>query len=131
MGYETMESRENKTAKEIGYIEMDSIFSPVLLVGINIENVRVGKMTNWEKIVLNIKTDGTILPEEAFNESIKILIEQFSVLLPDASKKKKEKKLEEDSKGEKEGVDESSDLEITEDEEKVEVIKKRGRPKKS
>lgn len=131
MGYETIESRESKTAKEIGYIEMDSIFSPVLLVGINIENVRVGKMTNWEKIVLNIKTDGTILPEEAFNESIKILIEQFSVLLSGASKKKKEKKIEEDSKEEKEGVDESSDLEITEDEEKVEVTKKRGRPKKS
>ena len=50
-GYETIESREHKS-NEIGYIEIDSLFSPVINVGINIENVRVGKMTNWEKLTL-------------------------------------------------------------------------------
>ncbi len=79
MGYEMVENRETKE-KRVNYIEMDSIFSPVTHVGINVENARVGKMTNWDKITLNITTDGTITPEEAFNESVKILIEQISAL---------------------------------------------------
>ena len=78
-GYETIESREGKK-QEIGYIEMDSIFSPVMHVGADVENVRVGKMTNWEKLILNITTDGTITPEEAFNQAVEILINQFSSL---------------------------------------------------
>ncbi len=78
-GYETIESRDSKK-QEIGYIEMDSIFSPVMHVGADIENVRVGKMTNWEKLILNITTDGTITPEEAFSQAVEILISQFSSL---------------------------------------------------
>lgn len=78
-GYETLESREN-VKHEIGYIEMDSIFSPLLAVGINVENTRVGKMTNWDKLVLDILTDGTITVEESFKRSVEILIEQFSAL---------------------------------------------------
>lgn len=79
LGYETIENRENKE-KEIGYIEMDSLFSPVLGVGIKVENVRVGKMTNWDKLILDIKTDGTMTPEEAFNQSVDILLAQFNAL---------------------------------------------------
>ena len=79
LGYETIESRENKE-KEIGYIEMDSLFSPVLGVGIKVENVRVGKMTNWDKLILDVKTDGTMTPEEAFHQSVAILLEQFNAL---------------------------------------------------
>ena len=62
IGYETIENREKKV-KEIGYIEMDSIFSPILSVGIKIENVRVGKMVNWDKLIFNITTDVTIRAE--------------------------------------------------------------------
>ncbi len=79
MGYEMVENREEKE-KRINYIEMDSIFSPVTHVGINVENARVGKMTNWDKFILDIMTDGTISPEEAFNESVKILLEQIEAL---------------------------------------------------
>lgn len=80
-GYRMTEGgkRENK---EIGYIEIDSVFSPVTVVSINVDSARVGKMTNWDKLVLNVKTDGTISPEEAFNEAVKILVDQFSALLP-------------------------------------------------
>lgn len=80
-GYKMTEGskRENK---EIGYIEVDSIFSPVTLVSIKVENARVGKMTNWDKLILNVKTDGTISPEDAFHEAVKILVDQFSALLP-------------------------------------------------
>jgi DNA-directed RNA polymerase subunit alpha len=82
-GYKMTEGskRENK---EVGFLEIDSIFSPVTIVSINVDNARVGKMTNWDKLLLNVKTDGTISPEEAFNEAIKILVDQFSALLPGA-----------------------------------------------
>ena len=81
-GYKMSEG--GKRDNEIGYIEIDSIFSPVLSVSIDVENARVGKMTNWDKLVLNIKTDETITPQEAFEQSVKILVDQFSALLPDA-----------------------------------------------
>jgi DNA-directed RNA polymerase subunit alpha len=79
-GYRMPEGTK-KENREIGYIEIDSIFSPVTLVSINVENARVGKMTNWDKLILNVKTDGTITPEQAFNEAVKILVEQFSALI--------------------------------------------------
>lgn len=79
LGYETIESREEQK-KELGYIDIDSLYSPVLTVGLDIENVRVGKMVNWEKLVLDIQTDGTISPEEAFRGSTEILIDQLNAV---------------------------------------------------
>ncbi len=79
LGYETIESREEKK-KELGFIDIDSIYSPVLTVGLDVENVRVGKMVNWEKLILDIQTDGTITPEEALNTATSILIEQFTAI---------------------------------------------------
>jgi DNA-directed RNA polymerase subunit alpha len=81
-GYKMSEG--GKRDNELGYIEIDSIFSPVLSVSIDVESARVGKMTNWDKLVLNIKTDETITPQEAFEQSVKILVDQFSALLPNA-----------------------------------------------
>jgi DNA-directed RNA polymerase subunit alpha len=121
-GYETIESREDKK-HEIGYIEMDSIFSPILSVGLNIENMRVGKMTNWDRLTLNILTDGTITVEDAFRQTVSILIDQFHALV--------EKEKEDDNK-EKEIKNENKENieEIKTEEEKQEKVKKRGRPKK-
>jgi DNA-directed RNA polymerase subunit alpha len=79
-GYKMAEAAK-KENREIGYMEIDSVFSPVTLVSIDVENTRVGKMTNWDKLILNVKTDGTITPENAFNEAVKILVEQFNSLL--------------------------------------------------
>ncbi|MFA6416962.1 MAG: DNA-directed RNA polymerase subunit alpha [Patescibacteria group bacterium] len=81
-GYKMSEGNK-KENKEIGFIEIDSIFSPVTVVSIQVDNARVGKMTNWDKLVLNVKTDGTISPEDAFNEAVKILVEQYKALLPE------------------------------------------------
>ncbi|MEI6378523.1 MAG: DNA-directed RNA polymerase subunit alpha [Candidatus Falkowbacteria bacterium] len=80
MGYETIEARENRK-KEIGYIDVDSIFSPVRSVGIHVENTRVGKMTNWDKLTLDITTNGSIDAQEAFKQSVRILIDQFNALI--------------------------------------------------
>mgnify|MGYP001806364837 CR=1 FL=1 len=82
-GYRLSEGakRENN---ELGYIEIDSIFSPVLAVSLDVENTRVGKMTNWDKLLIDLKTDGTLSPLEAFNQAAQILVDQFSALLPHA-----------------------------------------------
>ncbi len=79
-GYKMAEGTK-KDNREIGYIEIDSIFSPVIVVSINVESTRVGKMTNWDKLILTVKTDGTISAEEAFNEAVKILVDQYSSFL--------------------------------------------------
>lgn len=125
-GYETIESREGEEKHEIGYIEMDSIFSPVLAVGIKIENVRVGKMTNWDKLILDITTDGTITPEEAFKQSVEVLISQFSAL---TGKKAVSEKKEESETKEGEVIEEVGE-EKAEESGDDEPKKRRGRPKK-
>lgn len=88
-GYKMPEGAK-KENREIGYIEIDSMFSPVTVVSSSVENTRVGKMTNWDKLILNVKTDGTITPEVAFNETVKVLVDQYSALLPGAMDTKEE-----------------------------------------
>ena len=62
-----------KDGHEIGTIPVDSSFSPVKRVRYKVENTRVGKLTNYERLVLEIWTNGTIAPEEALTEASKIL----------------------------------------------------------
>ena len=138
-GYETIESREEEK-HEVGYIEIDSIFSPVLSVSVNIENVRVGKMTNWDKLILNIITDGTITPEQAFKQAGEILIEQFNALIGEKAENRKQKTESRKQTIEKEQGEEEENKTIkkAEDKKKREEPKeedkpkkKRGRPKKT
>jgi len=71
-GYVTAE--ENlKEPQEIGVIPIASIFSPVLHVQYHTEYTRVGKMTNYDRLIMQIKTDGTLSPEMALVEASKIL----------------------------------------------------------
>lgn len=79
VGYLPREEMERGKA-EIGTIFVDAIFSPVKKVGMKIENMRVGKRTDYERLFLDIETDGTISPLEAFKEACQILIEQFGFL---------------------------------------------------
>lgn len=78
-GSSMIEERTLKN-KEIGMIAVDALFSPVKNVGMNVENVRVGDKTNYERLILNIETDGTISAAEAVVLSKNILVEQFGVL---------------------------------------------------
>lgn len=78
-GYVPTEQKESKDL-EIGMIVVDSIFMPVLSVGYEVENMRVGQRTDYERLKMRIKTDGTITPLEALSESAKILVSQFSTL---------------------------------------------------
>jgi DNA-directed RNA polymerase subunit alpha len=70
-GYVTAEENE-LPEQEIGLIPVDSIFSPVHRVRYRIESTRVGKLTNYDKLVLEIWTDGTVEPPDALVEASKI-----------------------------------------------------------
>jgi DNA-directed RNA polymerase subunit alpha len=70
-GYVTAEENAGPE-QEIGVIPIDSIFSPVHRVRYRTENTRVGKLTNYDKLLLEIWTDGTISPEDALVEASKI-----------------------------------------------------------
>lgn len=78
-GYVPVETRENEKL-DIGYIAIDSIYTPIRNVNFRTENVRVGQMTNFDKLLLDITTDGTVTPEDAFNSAVQILVEQFQSL---------------------------------------------------
>ncbi|MDQ3447723.1 MAG: DNA-directed RNA polymerase subunit alpha [Chloroflexota bacterium] len=63
----------------IGVIPVDAIFTPVRKVNYQVENTRVGQMTNYDKLTLEIETDGTLPPEEALSRAAEILVAQFSL----------------------------------------------------
>ena len=56
------------------------MYTPVKRVNYNVENMRVGKRTDYEKVTLEIITDGSITPQEAFDRSVDILVGQFKAL---------------------------------------------------
>ena len=62
---------------EFGLIAIDSIHTPIVNVKYAVENYRVEQKTDYEKLVMEIKTDGSILPKDALNEAAKILIYHF------------------------------------------------------
>ncbi len=67
-------AEENKKSDlPLGFIFVDSLFSPVLKVNYTVENTRVGQRTDYEKLTIEIHTDGTITPSEAIVQSAKIL----------------------------------------------------------
>jgi len=71
-------AEENKSANApFGTIFIDSIFTPIVNVQYSIENYRVEQKTDYEKLVFNIKTDGSIHPKDALKEAAKILIHHF------------------------------------------------------
>ncbi|PID52615.1 MAG: DNA-directed RNA polymerase subunit alpha [Candidatus Moraniibacteriota bacterium] len=73
-------SDQNEEEKEVGSIVIDAVYTPVKRVNYNVENMRVGKRTDYEKVTLEIVTDGSITPQEAFDKSVDILVEQFNAI---------------------------------------------------
>jgi len=66
---------------ELGIIKLDASFSPVRKVAYSVEQARVGQMTNYDKLILEIWTDGSVTPEDAIAYSAKIIKEQISVFI--------------------------------------------------
>lgn len=78
-GYSPTEERVNEI-HELGTIAIDALFSPIRNVGYRVENTRVGEITNYDKLTMNIETDGTITPQGAVEQSAKLLIDSFALL---------------------------------------------------
>ncbi len=78
-GYVPVESREQEKL-EVGMIAVDALYSPVQRVRYNVENTRVGQVTDLDRLVMEIETDGTISPAAAIAQAAEILVEHFSVV---------------------------------------------------
>jgi DNA-directed RNA polymerase subunit alpha len=75
-GYVT--SEENKSnSLDVNFISIDSVFTPIINVKYNIENTRVEQKTDFEKLVIDIQTNGSIHPEDALKGAAQILIKHF------------------------------------------------------
>ena len=75
-GYVTSEENKNQTA-QLGTIFMDSIFTPIKNVKYHVEDFRVEQKTDYEKLVFDIITDGSISPQDALTDAARILIHHF------------------------------------------------------
>ncbi len=136
-GYVPVENTE--TSKfSLGTIAIDSIFTPVKNVNYSVESVRVGQMTNYDRVILNISTDGIVSPEEALKQSASLLVDHFSQIV--GFEKTPSSKVSKIKSSEKEDVEKPAKVEkiekkakktVKEEAEKEEKPKKkRGRPKK-
>ena len=68
-------------SEEIGLIKLDSSFAPVRKVAYTVEQARVGQMTNYDKLIIEVWTDGSVTPEDAIAYSAKIIKDQISVFI--------------------------------------------------
>jgi len=75
-GYGYVPAEERETQK-VGVIVLDAIFTPVLNVAYQVEAVRVGQITNLDRLLLDITTDGTIAPKDALLKAAEILMQHF------------------------------------------------------
>lgn len=72
---------DDRTTGEIGLIPLDASFSPVNRVNYKVEETRVGRFTNYDRLILEIWTDGTITPEDALIRSSKILTSYYNQII--------------------------------------------------
>ncbi len=102
IGYVPVEQRQ-KEKLAIGVIAIDAIFSPVRLVNFKIEDVRVGQRIDFNKVTMEVETDGSIEPEMAMKSAAEILINHFNVVhevaVPEAPVKKEPKAKKKNKSG--------------------------------
>jgi DNA-directed RNA polymerase subunit alpha len=82
-GYESISMRQNpeEVTRPIGWLQLDASFSPVRRVTYVVENARVEKRTDLDRLVLDLETNGTIEPEEAIRWAASVLVDQLSVFV--------------------------------------------------
>jgi DNA-directed RNA polymerase subunit alpha len=78
-GYVPVENRESEKL-EVGMIAVDALYSPVQRVRYSVENTRVGQMTDLDRLIMEIETDGTITPHDAIRQAAETLVEHFQVV---------------------------------------------------
>jgi DNA-directed RNA polymerase subunit alpha len=77
-GYVPVEQREHEKY-EIGMIAVDAIYTPIKVVNYEINNVRVGQITNYDELILTIETDGTITGRDAIDQAASVLMDHFAL----------------------------------------------------
>lgn len=82
-GYKPVEEKDRQNY-DLGTIVVDSVYTPVKDVGYHVEYTRVGDITNYEKLTVNIETNGTVSPREALRQATQILMDHFTVILQSA-----------------------------------------------
>ena len=94
MGYVSVEQRR-KDKLPIGVIAIDAIFSPVRSVNFSVDNIRVGEKIDYNKVVIEVETDGSVEPEQAMKDATEILINHFKTMaeisVPEAKEAKTSK----------------------------------------
>ncbi|MEG1557938.1 MAG: DNA-directed RNA polymerase subunit alpha [Oscillospiraceae bacterium] len=80
-GYVSSDKNKQFTQTSIGVIPVDSIFTPVLKVNYTVENTRVGQITDYDKLTLEVKTDKTITAKEAVSLGAKVLCEHLNLFM--------------------------------------------------
>ncbi len=98
-GYRTAEEN-NIEGEPLGVIPLDTIFSPVKRVWFKVENTRVGQMTNFDKLSLEIKTNGSIKPEDALGQASKIINDYMALLIDLSRSTDKDKPIFEEAEEE-------------------------------
>jgi len=98
--------RNKEESQPIGTIPMDAIFSPIKKVNYTVTNARVGQITDYDKLTLEVWTDGSLNPEEAVAHSAKILKEQLSIFITFEEEEEAEMSYSEDEE-EKEAFNEN------------------------
>jgi DNA-directed RNA polymerase subunit alpha len=107
MGRGYVPAERNKEENQpVGTIPMDAIFSPTKKVNYTVTNARVGQITDYDKLNLEVWTDGSLNPEEAIAHSAKILKDQLSIFITFEEEEEAEMSYSEDEE-EKEGINEN------------------------
>jgi DNA-directed RNA polymerase subunit alpha len=137
IGYVPTEE-QGKGKGEIGTILVDSIFTPVINVGMDVEATRVGNRTDFDKLILTVETDGTISPEDAVKKASEILVSQFNWIMEGGIAEIEEIDIEAPVISTLPEIEEtvapeieSETEEATEEAESDDKPKRRGRPKKA
>ncbi|KKR34635.1 MAG: DNA-directed RNA polymerase subunit alpha [Candidatus Magasanikbacteria bacterium GW2011_GWA2_40_10] len=78
-GFKPVEEKDKKHY-DLGTIVIDSIYTPIKDVGYNVEYTRMGDVTNYEKLTLNIETNGTMSPSEAVKQTTQIIMDHFGII---------------------------------------------------
>lgn len=91
VGYSPEEERKTGI---VGLIPLDALFSPISRVNYKVEQTRVGRLTNYDKLTLEIWTDGTAKPEDALKQAAEILVTYFSQIVSPKKPKKAEEEKE-------------------------------------
>lgn len=84
LGYVTAASKSSKNL-DLGTMLIDSFYSPVRDVGYDVENTRVGDITDYEKLTITIETNGTISPKEAVRQATQIIVDHVNAILKTCS----------------------------------------------